>query len=182
MTSEAPTLETPLWAFSLDVYGAEGVEDECLALQERLRLDVNVLLFAAYMGAVEGVELAPQDVAGAVAEVSHWHDAIVRALRSVRQTLKPLSLDERNPLHAPTADLRADVKGAELCSEKIEQEMLWLWSRRHLNQGRLREPAAALSANLQSVLAHYGAGGQVQDAAMLRRLRAAALVFQESKS
>ena len=32
-------LDTPLWAFSLAVYGGDGVTDECLGLQERLGLD-----------------------------------------------------------------------------------------------------------------------------------------------
>ncbi len=181
MASEASELDTPLWAFSLAVYGAEGVADECLALQEQLRLDVNVLLFAAYMGAVEGIVLTPRDIAGAGAEVSYWHDVIVRALRAVRQTLKPLSLDEGNALRAPAAGLRATVKAAELRSEKIEQGMLWLWSKRHLSQGSRRAPADALATNLQGVLAHYGAGSQMQHPAALQRLRAAALAFQGSK-
>ena len=53
----SPPLDTPLWAFSLAVYGGDGVAEECLDLQERLGLDVNILLFAAFLGAVEAVQL-----------------------------------------------------------------------------------------------------------------------------
>jgi len=182
MASETPALDSPLWSFSLAVYGAEGVADECLALQEALQLDVNILLFAAYMGAVEGVGLSAQDVAAAVEAVSPWHGEIVRALRGVRRALKPLSLDESNPLRAANAGLRAEVKAAELRSEQIEQAMLWLWSRRQVWEHGRGEPGVALAANLERVLAHYRAPAATQGAAMLRRLRAAALLFQGSKS
>jgi uncharacterized protein (TIGR02444 family) len=182
MTSEAAALDTPLWAFSLSVYGAKGVAEECLALQERLKLDVNVLLFAAFAGAAEGVELTSHDIAGAIAEVSLWHDAVVRALRGVRQALKPVSLDDGDPLREPAAGLRANVKAAELRAEKIEQGMLWLWSRRHLSEGKPRAPADALAVNLERVLVHYGAGADDRPLSTLRRLYAAALAFQGSKA
>ena len=125
MTLSQP-LDTPLWAFSLAVYGGDGVADECLALQERLGLDVNILLFAAYIGAVEGVRLEVSDIAAANAEVAHWQGEIVRPLRQVRRALKPMSAE----------GLRAQVKAAELEAEKIEQAMLWQWSRRQLADRR----------------------------------------------
>jgi uncharacterized protein (TIGR02444 family) len=175
----APTLDTPLWAFSLAVYGAEGVASECLDLQERFKLDVNLLLFAAYAGAVDGVQLEAQDIAAAAAAVSAWHAEIVRALRSVRHGLKPVSLDADNPLHPAAASLRAQVKAAELKAEKIEQAMLWYWSRRQL-AGRSRGDAgAALAANLRALLAHYGAPAGCAAPAMLQT---AALAFNGSKS
>jgi uncharacterized protein (TIGR02444 family) len=175
----APSLDSPLWAFSLAIYGAEGVADECLDLQERFKLDVNLLLFAAYAGAVEGIQLNAQDVAAAAAAVSAWHAEIVRALRSVRRALKPVSLDDGNPLHPAAASLRAQVKAAELKAEKIELAMLWSWSRQHL-AGRARGDAgAALAANLRALLAHYGAPAECAAPAMLRT---AALAFIGSKS
>lgn len=175
----ASTLDTPLWAFSLAVYGAEGVGSECLDLQERFKLDVNLLLFAAYAGAVDGVQLDAQDVGAAASAVSAWHAEIVRALRSIRRALKPVSLDDGNPMRAAAADLRAQVKAAELNSEKIELAMLWYWSRRQL-AGRSRGDAgAALAANLRALLAHYGASAECAAPAMLRT---AALAFIGSKS
>ena len=181
-TTPAQALDNPFWAFSLKVYGAEGVADECLALQERLGLDVNLLLFAAYIGAVEGVTLDARDIAGAAGAVSAWHDDMVRALRGVRRSLKPLSLDARNPLRAAAADLRAQVKGAELEAEKIEQTMLWQWSRANLGARAHGDGGAALAANLHAVLAHYGAGGGTGESGAALQLQAAALACAASKS
>ncbi len=39
------------WDFSLAIYRQPGVPEECLALQERLGADVNLLLLCAYLGA-----------------------------------------------------------------------------------------------------------------------------------
>jgi uncharacterized protein (TIGR02444 family) len=173
------TLDNPFWAFSLAVYGADGVEPECLDLQERFRVDVNLLLFAAYAGACDGVQLEAADITAVAAAVSAWHDEIVRALRGARRALKPLSLDDNSPLQAPTAELRAQVKAAELYSEKIEQCVLWLWWQRHL-AGRARtDKDTALVANVQRVLAHYRAPvGSPTPAA----LHAAASAFAASNS
>lgn len=175
----AQALDSPLWTFSLKVYGADGVADECLALQERLGLDVNLLLFAAYMGAIEGVALDAADIAGAAGTVSAWHDDMVRALRRVRRGLKPPSLDAYNPLRAAAAGLRTQVKAAELEAEKIEQAMLWQWSRANLGARAHSDVRAALAANLAALLAHYGTPA---DSGSVARLQAAALGFALPKS
>ena len=173
-----PALDSPFWAFSLKVYGADGVAEECLGLQERLGLDVNLLLFAAFMGAVEGVKLDANDVVATEGEVAAWHAEAVRGLRIVRRALKPASLDERNPLRAAAAGLRAQVKTAELEAERIEQAMLWRRSRAQFAARERFEARAALAANLIGLLAHYGAPGD----SGAPRLQAAALDFARSKS
>jgi len=170
---------SPFWRFSLAVYATDGVADECLELQERLGLDVNLLLFAAYTGAVEGVRLDAQDVAAAATLVGGWHTAIVRALRDVRRTLKPMSLDDKDPLHGAAAALRTQVKVAELDAEKVEQTMLWQWFRQHLDARTRTARHAALTANLHALLAHYD--DVAAHAGMLPRLRAAALAFDGVK-
>ncbi len=149
-------LDTPFWAFSLTVYGGEGVEKECLELQERLSLDVNLLLFVAYIGAVESVALDKSDIAAANAAVAGWHGEIVRALRTARRALKPPSTDSTNPLRGPSAALRAQVKAAELQAEKIEQAMLWQWSRAQLANRPRSGRDHALAGNLRAVFEFYG--------------------------
>lgn len=149
-----PELDSPFWAFSLGVYAGDGVAEECLGLQERLELDVNLLLFAAYMGAVEGVRLNQQDVAGANAAVAEWHKDIVVPLRTARRALKAPAADTDDPLQPTTAALRLNVKRDELEAEKIEQAMLWQWSRAHLHD--LQQDGGALAANLREALAHFG--------------------------
>jgi uncharacterized protein (TIGR02444 family) len=175
-----PTDDTPFWKFSLAVYAADGVADECLDLQERLGLDVNLLLFAAFTGAIEGICLEPDDVAAAAALVESWHSDVVRALRGVRRYLKPVSLDEKDPLQGAASVLRSQVKAAELDAEKIEQTMLWLWSRRQLGTRNRTTRDAALAANLHAFLAHYDTVAAHPTAA--QQLHAAALAFDGVKS
>ncbi len=175
-----PALDHPLWTFSLQVYDAPGVAEECLRLQERLGLDVNLLLLAAYLGAAEGSMLDAADMAAATNAVTAWHAEAVRGLRSLRRALKPASLDESNPLHAATGALRAQVKAAELEAERIEQAMLWRWSQAHLTAHARGEPRAALAANLAALLVHYGAPSAESESS-LRHLKAAALNFARSK-
>jgi uncharacterized protein (TIGR02444 family) len=140
--------ENPLWTFSLVVYAEAGVQDECLALQERHALDVNLLLLCAYAG-VRGVTLSGKDVAEAASVVAGWHRDIVRPLRATRRALKAIARDD-------AAALRSDVKAAELKAEQIEQAMLWAWW-----QGRAAGGAgtaqATLSANVRALLGHYRA-------------------------
>jgi uncharacterized protein (TIGR02444 family) len=154
MAEDAPDLETPFWAFSLSVYASDGVAEECLALQERLGLDVNLLLFAAYMGAVEGVRLAPKDIESANATVSDWHRDVVRPARDHRRALKAESEDIANPSRVAAAALREQVKAAELAAEKYEQARLWQWSRAHLQD--LEHDGSALAGNLREALAFVG--------------------------
>jgi uncharacterized protein (TIGR02444 family) len=168
-------LNTPLWAFALAVYGRDGVADECLELQERLNLDVNLLLFAACVGAVEGVRLELQDIAAASAAVADWHSEIVRALRCVRRALKPPSADADNPLRGASTALRAQVKAAELEAEKIEQAILWQWSRRQLADRPRTDRNRALAANLSGVIEFYGV--TTDQAAAIPRLHFAAATY-----
>jgi uncharacterized protein (TIGR02444 family) len=155
--------ENPLWTFSLVVYAEAGVQEECLALQERFALDVNLLLLCAYAG-VRGVTLSGHDVGTAVEAVAGWHGDIVRPLRAARHALKAIARDD-------AAALRTQVKAAELKAEQIEQAMLWAWW-----QGRPAEavdPQAALSANIRRLLEHYHADDADPAQAAPNLLRAA---------
>jgi uncharacterized protein (TIGR02444 family) len=112
--------DATLWDFACAVYAAAGVSSACLALQQAVGADVNLLLFAAWIGASRGVVLAPEQGRRAVSCVAAWHDEIVRPLRAVRVRLKSV------PSPAPSAaeSLRAQVKVMELASERIELNLL----------------------------------------------------------
>jgi uncharacterized protein (TIGR02444 family) len=179
--SASQSLDTPLWAFSLAVYSRDGVADECLDLQERLTLDVNLLLFAAFAGAVEGVTLDQRDIAAACGVVAGWHDDVVRTLRAARRGLKAPSLDASNPYREAIAALRAQVKPAELGAEKIELGMLWQWSRRELAGRRRADADRALAANLRGVLEFYRLSGDQAAAVCPRLLDAAASYVRPSQ-
>lgn len=104
--------------FALAVYGREGVPAACLALQDGLGVDVNVLLFAAFVGAVRGEVLTEADVAAADARVGGWHGDVVVALRTVRRRLKDYAAPASGV--AAAADLRRKLKGLEIEAELIE--------------------------------------------------------------
>ena len=113
--------ENPFWTFSLAVYAAPGVADECLELQTTLNIDVNVLLFCAWLGAERKIALSEDDFTAIDACVEQWHETVVRPLRSVRQSMK---------LHPAISnqdviDLRKQVAALELRAEQIEQAQLF---------------------------------------------------------
>lgn len=106
-----------LWAFSLSVYGRPGAAEACLLLQDRHGLDVNLGLFALWLGA-GGQRLDDATLAAARTAVEEWHRAAVVPLRNVRRFLKPLAGD------AAVAALRNAVKATELEAERLEQRRL----------------------------------------------------------
>jgi|GEM_PF-264196 len=155
-------MDSPLWRFSLAVYRTPGVQEECLAVQERHGIDVNLLLLCAYTGAVEGAVLSASDVADALEASGAWHGNVVKALRQVRRTLKPWGAGQ-GTLANVVEGLRVKVKGAELEAEQIEQAMMWTWLRAQAGQLRPREPHQALAANVFALLVRCGATGAQAD-------------------
>lgn len=113
--------DNPFWKFSLAVYAAPGVASECLALQRELNIDVNILLYVAWLGSAHKLKLTDENLTVVDANVRHWRDTVVRPLRAIRQHIKAL------PAMADDAvnDLRSDIARAELRAEQIEQAMLF---------------------------------------------------------
>jgi uncharacterized protein (TIGR02444 family) len=168
-------MESPLWRFSLAVYRGAGVQEECLDVQERFGIDVNLLMLCAYVGAVEGAVFSASDVADALDATGAWHGNAVKSLRQVRRTLKPWGSGE-GPFSPVVEALRTKVKGAELEAEQIEQAMMWAWLREQAGQWRRREPRQALVANVFALLVRCGAtGAQADPQRALPRFCAAAL-------
>jgi uncharacterized protein (TIGR02444 family) len=140
------------WTFSLAVYRDPAVQQECLALQDRHGIDVNLLLLCAFAGAVHGALLSAEDVKQAEDAVAHWQHDIVTSLRGVRRALKPLA-EEKVQLGPQAAALRESVKAAELEAEHIEQQMLERWVTARLAAWPRGEPAAAVTANIRALFA-----------------------------
>ncbi len=173
MTSVSDTSPAQaFWEFSLRVYAAPGVPEECLALQERYQLDVNLLLFAAYAGSTLGRSLSRDDLAAILAETQAWHVAIVRPLRAVRTQMKKWSEDQSDDLAPIAANLRLAVKRAELEAERYEHERLGRWLQTVQGTAAATPRDRAASDNIRLVLGHYGAD---ESAPLPRRLIDAAL-------
>jgi uncharacterized protein (TIGR02444 family) len=118
----------PFWDYALELYRRDGVEAACLELQERHRLDVNILLLCCWL-ASRGI---PADEAALrrIAELAEvWQEEFVRPLRAVRSRLKarlrqpqPGSIAGRWPELA--AALRQRVLALEIDGERLEQLLL----------------------------------------------------------
>ena len=103
------------------LYARDGVPEACLHLQSRHDVDVPVVLFAAFVGAVRRQALTASGVDAARGRVDAWHREVVRPLRAVRQRLKT------GPAPAPddlTAQLRSKVQKIEIDAELIELDQL----------------------------------------------------------
>jgi uncharacterized protein (TIGR02444 family) len=146
MADADPSRDHAFWKFSIAVYAAPGVAAECLALQERYGLDVNVLLFCAWLGSRK-IGLTADELASVEAVVKAWHDSVVRPLRSVRQYLKGMPEAER---------LRGRVKAEELDAEKSEQAMLFAYAQRHWVHDGDGEIPSTITSNLKLFLQANG--------------------------
>jgi len=110
--------------FALAVHEDDGVGDACVSLQDRFDLDVNVLLLAAYVGAVHRKTVTAEQLAAARALVDSWRDEVVRPLRGVRRRLKTGPTPAPNP---QTDEMRGKVAKAEIAAELIELDVLGGW-------------------------------------------------------
>src|SRR5271169_1638410 len=111
----------PLWQFSLAVYGAPGVSAACLELQERRGADVNLLLYAAFVGVSGRGRLDPAELARCRAAVRPWSELVVTRLRQVRRALKQ---DLGAVGAAEAAPLRGRLAALEIDAERLEQRAL----------------------------------------------------------
>lgn len=139
--------ENDFWRFSLRVYRAPGVADECIDVQERYGIDVNAMLFCAWLAAERATVLTEADLASIREAVSDWHERAVKPLRAARQAMKGL---------AGVEAIRTRTKGLELEAERIEQSKLF-------DLANLKWPAkesgirdAALRGNLALFLRAHG--------------------------
>jgi uncharacterized protein (TIGR02444 family) len=166
--------------FVLEVYGTDGVATASVLLQDRLGVDVNVLLLGAYAGAVGGISFTAADVASAVARTRDWQRDVVGPLRGVRTRLKV------GPAPAPTpatAALRERIKTAELDAEMIELDELADVAA-HLGSPAARGDAQArATAAMQVVLWHGNSHAPTdEEAAAIAVIASAAARFDEGMS
>jgi len=107
------------WEFSLAGYGRPGVAEAGVALQDRLGLDVNILLFCCWAGG-RGHGLAADDVAGLIQAVGPWQERVVVPLRKARRWLKT----QKAAPGGAAERLRQAIKAEELEAERLEQLIL----------------------------------------------------------
>ncbi|NVO13246.1 MAG: TIGR02444 family protein [Rhodoplanes sp.] len=137
---------SPFWRFSLATYRKSGVAEACLALQDGLGVDVNVLLFVLWLGA-QGRRLDDVEMQFVLDEAAGWAGEVVVPLRTVRRRLK-----DDAPLVATEAAqaFRTQVKRLELEAERLEQEALFGLAGR-IAGGERTSPEVAIRANVDAL-------------------------------
>ena len=138
-TGEPPDGES-LWRFSLAFYAHPGVSEALIELQDRAGFDVNLMLFALWLGVSGRGRLTKEELAIATRIVRPIGADIVEPLRELRRKL-------RSDPDADVQRLREGIKALELAAEKIVQNRL---ARIAGPAGRadLVQRAAAAHANL----------------------------------
>lgn len=132
-------MDNPLWQYSLDVYRREGVEPLLLRLQDDFGLDVNVLLYAAWLGA-QDTALTPAHCADVLAATAVWRSGVVAPLRELRRGLGNIEAAEA---------VRERVKALELEAEEAQQDLIHACYR----EAGLAAGGASVVENLRQVAA-----------------------------
>ena len=122
MTETAPASSgSPFWRFSLQFYRLPGVAEACIKLQEESGVDVNLLLFLLWHGAL-GRALSAAQVEELEQKIAAWRNLTVIPLRSVRRALKsPPGLVAAGAAEA----FRTRIKAVELEAERLQQEAMY---------------------------------------------------------
>ena len=134
------------WAFTLALYGKPGVAAALIGLQDRLGLDVNMLLFCSWAGA--NLRLLSRDDLKAVEAVAEpWQSEVVRPLRALRRRLKggfaPMPADR-------VESYRKRVNELEIEGEHIVQNAMGAQPRGERQAGAAS--TAQVVANLKAYL------------------------------
>ncbi len=133
------------WQFSLDFYQRDGVAEACLTLQDRFGLDVNILLYAAWL-ASRGRTASVADFEQVDLLIAPWREEVIRPLRRIRRWLKEPGPD------APAGrvpEYREGIKTAELDAEKIAQDMIFA------SHSRPQRPDGGGPGDIRAALSNY---------------------------
>jgi uncharacterized protein (TIGR02444 family) len=115
--SKQTAVEEAFWQFSLAFYERPGVAEALTALQDREGIDVNLALFAVWIG-LSGRDMFSGDLlAIAESKAAALRKEIVIPLRELRRRL-------RHHSDADVQRLREGVKALELSGEKLVQRRL----------------------------------------------------------
>jgi uncharacterized protein (TIGR02444 family) len=159
-----PPRVNPFWRFSLRTYRIPGVQEACLALQERCGADVNLLLFCGWAGR-DGRALDEGSLRSAIGRVGHWQSEVIAPLRLARRGLKRQAAD--SAVAALAAPLRKRVLALELELERIEQSLLAELESQWAPPAQRVPPWQAIAANLSGYLELLGAATGLDDVAHL---------------
>ncbi len=157
------------WDFTIAHYGRAGLSPAVIALQDRLGVDVNMLLLCCWAGSTGRGALAADDIESALAVARPWQAEVVEPLRTVRRHLKPppAAAPDR-----PAEALRRRILGCEIDGEHVAQLMMEATVIRAPDAGRaagdrLADTAAGLGQYFAALGAAVGDADRADLAALL---------------
>jgi uncharacterized protein (TIGR02444 family) len=106
------------WSFSLAFYARPGVSEACLALQDRHGRDVNLVLYACWVGLSGRGALSAVEFARAEAVSGPWRRGVIEKLRQARRAIKEQNRD------GALGALYEAAKALELEAERMAQRRL----------------------------------------------------------
>lgn len=156
----------PLWDFVTWAYKRDGVEKACLALQNRLNADVNIVLFCiwlSYRGA--GTSNLAKYLGTALKISRDWQRNLVEPLRTARQNLKDvLEASHMDAGERAAADnLREQIKQCELDMEHLQTLALYTLVTTGDDRGLTRSPAEQKDDALNNLTVYFAASGITLD-------------------
>ncbi len=113
----------PLWDFTVWAYKEPGVEEACLALQDKHGVDVNILMFCLWLAQIgAGPSGLARYLSGALKLSRDWQRGLVEPLRHVRRTMKAFiaNADMAGAERAAASALRERVKACEQDMEHLQ--------------------------------------------------------------
>lgn len=111
--SEDLALENPFWSFACRLYEQPGVAHACIEAQDAFGVNVNALLFMAWLG-TQGRQPSEARCRAIIDAISPWTEQVVGSLRRARRAWKQLG--GANP---SVQSGRESLKRLELLSEKL---------------------------------------------------------------
>ncbi len=114
------TAPDAFWQWSLKAYGQDGVSEDCMLLQDRHHMNVNVILWCIWTGQC-GWLLADEAVGTVIESVRDFNLYAVERLREVRRFL---SAPKVGYPHTELQRLRRALLEIELSGEQLIQHRL----------------------------------------------------------
>jgi len=116
-TKPAPFLPNhPFWSFSCQIYAQ--AKAPLLALQDRHNVNINVILFCAWVAASNQGLFSKADMKKLLTHIHTWHERIVIPLRNIRIRIKETEANDF------IEAIKADISDTELMSEQVEQLLM----------------------------------------------------------
>ena len=145
------------WDYSVVTYRKAGVAEACLHLQEKLGIDVNVLLYCCWYGCTRGTLDGPA-MERILSFAEPWAEHVVRPLRAARTWMKAVGCDQPFVPGDECMALREEIKRAELKAEHLQENRMQALTRRAALQDRdTMSQVRATVANLHRYFRHLEA-------------------------